>query len=420
MADLYEYRLDNAALIFPSMLKERQSTIFRLSADIDAPVNISLLQQALDAMMRRCPYYRVQLRRGLFWYYLERNENMPKVEAESRYPCIYLPYKKPEVLPFRVLAYRNRIIFEVAHFLTDGSGALRFLNGLLLEYLRLRGETIDPEGLLIDSNDPVDPGEFEDSFHTHYKKGIPPAKQVSPAFQIKAREEKPPIFHIFEGRVSSTRLKEEASLYNVTIGEYLTALLLDVCLRKMLLEGEKPRPIRAAIPIDLRRMFSSNTMRNFVLTVEPEIDPRLGDFSFEEVIAKVHHFMRLQLDRRMILRQFARNVAGQRNPVFRAVPLILKDPLFRYFYRLFGRSAFTVSFSNLGRVTLPKDMVPFVKGYQFVPPPLTTNTSVTSIAWGDTTSILFGSTIAERSLERDFFARLRKSGIDVQIKTNWR
>ncbi|MFA7567406.1 MAG: alcohol acetyltransferase, partial [Alkalispirochaeta sp.] len=79
------YQLDNAALIFPGMLSPRRTTVFRIAATIDEPVVVSRLQTALDTMVERCPYYRVDLRRGLFWYYFEYTDTPVRVEADSRY-----------------------------------------------------------------------------------------------------------------------------------------------------------------------------------------------------------------------------------------------------------------------------------------------------------------------------------------------
>lgn len=417
-AHLYDFKLDNAALIFPPQLHKQQTTMFRISADIDQPVNVELLNQALDHMLKRCPYYQVHLKRGLFWYYLEHCDTKARVEAESRYPCMYLPYKKPGVLPFRVLAYRNRIAFEVAHFITDGGGSLRFLNGLILEYLRLRGEKIDAEGKIIECNTPVRPEEYEDSFHKYYEKNAPNAKQVPKAFQLKGRKEKPPVYHVYQGTMDSRILKDKAKSFGATIGEFLTALLLYNIQEEALARGMKLAPIRISVPIDLHRIYPSETMRNFILTIDPEIDPRLGLFSFDDTVKRVHHFMQLEVNTKMLLRQFARNIRGQMNLFIRILPRILKDPLMLYLFNLFGRNAFTISLSNLGRIELPEDMKPFVKDYQFLPPPHKQSSLATSLAYNGNTHIFFGSTVKERSFEHRFFTSLRKMGIPVSIRTN--
>ena len=416
----FEFRLDNAAKIFAAQHSKRRTTMFRLSADLSEPVNLDRLTTAYEHMLIRCPYYRVQLRRGLFWYYIEPCETKAHVEAESRYPCMYIPFKRRGMLPFRVLAYKQRIIFEVAHLITDGTGALEFLNGIILEYLRLGGHEVPSEHMVLDCREPLDPAEFEDSFQQLYEKGIPGPVKTDRAYQVRGRALRVPRYDIIEGIMESDALKLEAKKYGATIGEFLTALLLDTLMNDMLVHSRRKKPVRISIPINLRKMFPSQTMRNFALTIEPGIDPRLGSFSFEEIVEKVRQFMKMELDQRSIKRQIARNVGSERNPFVRIIPLSLKDPILRKFYERFGSITFTLSLSNLGRVELPEGMKEHVRAYQFIPPPHGRKLSVTSIAYGGKTSIIFGSTITNTEIERSFFSQLRKMGIHVTIKTNRR
>jgi NRPS condensation-like uncharacterized protein len=416
----YPYRLDNAALIFPGMLSPRRTTIFRLAASIDEAVVISRLQAAVDTMMERCPYYRVDLRRGVFWYYLEYCDTPVAVEAESRYPCMYIPFKRRGVLPLRVIAFRNRIALEISHILTDGTGALAFLNGLLVEYFRLRGDDVDPEKTLLDPHGPIDPQEYEDSFHKEYRKGVPPADRKDRALHFGGSAVKPPIFYVIEGILDSNQLHGYAREKGVTVGEFLTALMIDVAREEMLARKLSPKPIRIAIPINLRQFFPSRTMRNFVLSVEPGIDPRLGDFSFDDILAKVHHFMRTELDHRFIRRQIVRNLKSEKNPFIRIVPRVIKDPILRWAYSAFGTSIFTIGFSNLGRVRIPETMQPRIESYQFIPPPHNNALNATSISYGGKTRIVFAGTTQDTPLERRFFRRLRAMGLAVSIRTNRR
>ena len=41
--------------------------------------------------------------------------------------------------------------------------------------------------------------------------------------------------------------------------------------------------VKLLIPVNLRKIFPSKSLRNFVLYVNPELDPRLGDYTFEEM-----------------------------------------------------------------------------------------------------------------------------------------
>ena len=92
---------------------------------------------ALDQTMEKYPLFQAVLRKGLFWFYLERRDIHAIVKEEKRPPCssLYIPDKK--TLLFQVSYYKNRINFEVYHALTDGTGAMNFLSELVQNYLIL-------------------------------------------------------------------------------------------------------------------------------------------------------------------------------------------------------------------------------------------------------------------------------------------
>ena len=49
------YRLDNAAILYPSIQSDRITTMFRLSATLTEPVEPSILQSALIKIIERFP-----------------------------------------------------------------------------------------------------------------------------------------------------------------------------------------------------------------------------------------------------------------------------------------------------------------------------------------------------------------------------
>ena len=88
------FRLDNAGKLYPALLSQRQTTFFRVSTDLRAPVNVSSLQRALGRIMGRFPYYKVFLKRGYFWYFFESGSQEPVVEKDSLYPCMNYPIRQ--------------------------------------------------------------------------------------------------------------------------------------------------------------------------------------------------------------------------------------------------------------------------------------------------------------------------------------
>jgi len=138
--------LDNAAKIYPTASSKLFPTVFRLSAMLRAPVRLSALQQASNALLRRCPYFQVYLRRGLFWYYLQRHRDTPRVQLLDRSSLESLPAGGKTEHLLRIRARGRTIAVDFSHILTDGAGGLRFFRSLLAEYLKLCGVEID-EGL---------------------------------------------------------------------------------------------------------------------------------------------------------------------------------------------------------------------------------------------------------------------------------
>ena len=129
-------RLDNAAKIYPASRNRHWSNMFRLSATLAEPVDVQILQSALDVTVRRFPTIAARLRRGVFWYYLQQLREAPKVQKEYSYPLVFMHAEEARQCAFRVIAHKDRIAVEFFHSLTDGTGGLIFLKTLVAEYLQ--------------------------------------------------------------------------------------------------------------------------------------------------------------------------------------------------------------------------------------------------------------------------------------------
>jgi hypothetical protein len=414
------YRLDNAAKVFPSVLSTRLTTVFRLSLTLKKPIRILYLQQALENIIHRFPYYNVQLKRGLFWYYFEINRSVPIVYPENRYPCSKITMTK-RVFPFRVKAYGSRIAVELSHMLTDGSGALIFLNALTAEYLHLCGLKINDRGDLFHKDQEPDKGEFEYAFRNNYKKDIPGPPKLDRAFHIPFGLERKGVYHVLTGIVFADRIIKQAKDFGVSISELLTAILMESIYKvyRELPPKQQKHAIRVLLAVNLRKLYPSITMRNFTLFVTPEIDPRLGVYSFEEILKGVHHYIQMEVNEKLISRQLSRNMGGELHPVGRMVPRVVKDLFFSAVYNTLGEFLATCSLSNFGRVILPDEVAAMVERYDFIPAPSpVAKKHCAVIAYKNNMHISFGRVIKETHLERHFFTKLIELGIPVKVETN--
>ena len=416
------YRLDNIAKIFPSNISSRLTTLFRISVLMTSPIKISVLQRAFINLMKRFPYYMVQLKTGFFWYYFESNPTVPKIMAESKYPCMNMPFKKSGVFPLRVKVFNNRIAVEFSHILTDGMGAVSFLKALVAEYLQLNSVKIKDWGDIIKVNDKPDKKEWEDSFMKHYNKSIPTPDRISEAYHIPFKFIEKDKYYVTTGIMSVKKIKKIAKKNNVSIGEFLIALYLE-SIQELYFQYTPKRknrnPIRVSIPVNLRDMYQSKTMRNFFIIVGFKIDPRLGRFSFDEILKEVYHFMRVEINEKYINQQIKRNVRGEVHPMIRSLPLFIKNIGLSFIYNFAGDNQYTSSFSNLGLVNLPECLSGYIKRFDFFPPPNPKyKISCSTISFKDRLSVSFGKLINETDVERFFFTKLVKMNIPVKIITN--
>jgi NRPS condensation-like uncharacterized protein len=211
-------------------------------------------------------------------------------------------------------------------------------------------------------------------------------------------------------------LHELSRIHRVTLTELLASVLLAA-----IADSADPgrAPIAVMVPVDLRRFFPSRTMRNFFLPVVVGIDPRLGTYSFEEVLHDVRHSMRGQLNAKSISRQIRRNVGAERNAVIRHVPLFLKVPAKRWLYTHRWGTRFTTVLSNVGAVELPPELGEHVERIEAIPNPSAAHgIGCAIIGYRERLFIAFTSIVSGTGVERAFFTRLRRMGITARIETN--
>jgi hypothetical protein len=149
-------RLDNASKYFPATANDKDTKVFRFACELYEAVGPEILQQAVDAAIDSFPIYRSVLKRGVFWYYLERSDIHPVVEIESNPVCAPLYRKDSRNLLFRVFYYNNRINLEIFHALSDGTGALWFMQTLVYHYLTIKYKDILADKVLeLNYNAPI-------------------------------------------------------------------------------------------------------------------------------------------------------------------------------------------------------------------------------------------------------------------------
>ena len=415
-------RLDNAAKIYPAARRQNWTSVFRLSATLAEPVDTAILRAALDVTVKRFPSIATRLRRGVFWYYLQQLEYAPAIREESSYPMTRMSRNEIRRCAFRVIVYGKRIAFEVFHSVTDGNGALIFLKTLLAEYLQQKyGIAIPAEKGVLERLEEPKPEELDDSFQK-YGGPVSASRKENDAWRLTGTPEPDGFLHVTCFQVPVAPVLEKAHSFGVSLTAFLSAALM-MALQNLQSEyvpnRKKRKYIKLLIPVNLRSLFPSQTLRNFAMYTTPELDPRLGDYSFEEVCKLVHHHMGLDITPKKMSRRIAANVSSERLLAVRLMPLFLKNIIMKAIFNAVGERKSCLSLSNLGAVQLPESMLPYVERMDFILGPQATKPNNCGVlSFQGTLYINFIRNIRESGLEYHFYRVLQELGLPVTVQSN--
>ena len=412
-------RLDNASKIFLAARSSRDSKVFRLSCELREDVQAELLQQALDETLRDFPLFRSCLRRGIFWYYLEDCADRPLVQEEKDLPCspLYRP-DKPGLL-FRVLYYRRRIHLEVFHSLTDGTGALWFLQALLVRYLVLekgRALTEEEQQFL---NPPYLEQMNEDSFsrlfsHQSRKQRTKAPRKKRSVYRVKGSRTPDKRLNIVEFQLSLKEALARSKALDVTLTIYLTALFVQGVFQRMP-ECEKDKQLTISVPINLRKRYGSYSARNFFAAVTLELQPEELESGLTTICRRLSEELQKNSSAEFLDRHLAQLQAYEENPFLRIMPRVLKDPILAFFNHR-GNRDISLSISNLGQLKLPSGLMPELEAASLAV--AVQRPQLCCISSGDVLTVVLLSPFLERDWQELTLNLLRAEGFTVSSDAN--
>ena len=414
------FKLDNAAKLYPAVSNAQWSSAFRVSVELYETIDPDRLQKAVNHVMKRFPSMKVRMRTGLFWYYLEENEADLLVQPDIGHPCMPFHFKKDNGYLLRVFYFRNRISAEFFHSLTDGSGGLVFIKTLAVEYLRLGGKKVEFDHGALNLRDAPKQEETQDAFLKMPLPKVRISRKESAAYHFPATAEIPHTLRIIAASIPCEKLRSQAKALGATITEYLTAVMLWVAYQEQEKENpQKKLALRVSVPVNMRAFYPSATLRNFSSFVNPGIDPRLGDYTFEEIVKETHAFMRYTVNPKLLSATIATNVADEKNLLVRLVPLTVKNLIINGIFRRAGDKLVTATLSNLGRTEKPTGGERLIRRFEFqLGVPATPLCNCSAISNGDELRLVFSSNIRETTLPREMLRFLVERGIPVTVESN--
>lgn len=415
------YRLDLSGIVYPTLQRRNFSSVYRLSVLLKETIDPDILQRAVDMTLPRFPTFKVSMRKGVFWRYLEPNDRPgPFAEPDIVNPCMPMSFKTNSRYLIRIYYYQKRISLEVFHSLSDGGGAMYLLRTVTAVYLRLKGYGIPDGHGVLNIHEQPDPEELEDAYLRYANSKVRPPRSREKTYRIRGTKEPFYTLNIITGILPVDQVLAVTKSFRVSVTEYLNAVLLYALLEKQKEDHVfRELPVSLAMPVNLRRFFPSKTLRNFITMVYPSIDPRMGDYTFEEILAQVHHYMRYYINDKFLNADITTNAAVTKNPLIRVVPLFFKDFVVRQFYKRVQDKQSSAGLTNLGVVDAPEEMREHIERFDvLMGQPFSARTNCAIVSYGNTLSISFASSIVEADAERLFFRKLVKDGIHVKIESN--
>lgn len=415
------YKLDHAGKLFPAVAGQQNSSTYRLSFLLKHPVKPPILQKALDSVITRFPLLHVEMGNGLFWKFLREKESPLRVEPEGTYPCAPVSLSDSNASLVRILYHGSKISVEIFHALTDGGGALEFLKTLVFQYLCLLGENVDDkQGMILPPASFARYAEAQDSFKAHYTSEPPLDLDKAPeAFQIRGTRFVPYGHNVIHGMLRASGLNACAKEKGVTLTAYLTAILVIAVHHAGEPLNTERRPIVISMPVNLRNIFPSSSLRNFFAVINIGI-AAAEVMDFEQVLVQVQQQMKEKTTKSYLSRTMSGSMKYENTFLSRIAPLKLKDLAIRYGFDHYGEEAKPLTLTNLGRVEVPEGMAAHIEAMETTMYPTAKspmNCAVCSI--NDQLTVTFARNIVESDIIMHFFRELSGlTGLEVRIVSN--
>ena len=182
--------------------------------------------------------------------------------------------------------------------------------------------------------------------------------------------------------------------------------------------SEMDKEIKVSVPINLRNIYKTTTLRNFSSYINVGINGK-EDYTLSEIIDTVKTQFKELSEEKRINAKISGNVKLMKNHLIRRIPMFIKKHFMSFAESRMGDGYITTTFSNLGLVKIDEHMMKYVTDMNFILGNSRGKSgSVTAIGYNNNLYITFSRKIKESELERVFFTNLAKMGLDIEIESN--
>lgn len=412
--DLYWRRLDNYAKIFPLEATKKYSSVFRLSIVLKEKIDPEILDKAVKFALKKFRFFKVRMRRGIFWYYFENNTKDVPIEEESDYPCKYIDLPANNDYLFKITYFDKKINLDMFHCLTDGNSALHFLKEITYNYIEIAH--FDSKNVS-DDNERKFNHNAVDSYKNTFNKNLKSDGMGKKAYVLSGKELLPGVIAVTHEYIDAVKVKELAKQNEATVTQYLTSVLIYSIYQEQKKCKKQNRLIKITVPVNLKKYFPSKTISNFFSYIDVNVDA-CKEKSFENILEEVKKQFKEKLTEEELLKTIATNVKLGNNAILRILPLFIKKKLVQIAYKEI-RKYNTTTLSNIGRVGFIAEYKKYIDKVLFlIAPENVEKIKCTACSVDNTIIFSITSVIKERAVENNIKQFLTSKGVNVEIEGN--
>jgi NRPS condensation-like uncharacterized protein len=414
------YRLDNSAMIYPMVITQKTQSLYRLGVALNEQIDVNFLRIGLTTALERLPFFKVELKHGLFRHYLDENLHYPIVEKNDGNLLRLLNFKHNRHYLFRLSYYENKIFLDLFHGLCDGTGGMEFLKTIIYYYFKSQNRAISKENVITMST-PVKEGEIEDAFLKYYKKIdlITGTKKMvgGHAFCVKSKQFKGEGLGLIQAITDTDKLLDICHKYKCTMTVFLAALALyNIAIHN---DNKCKENYIAFIPINLRKFYKTNTIGNFTVFAKGII-PYNAEKTLENYISIISANLKEQTSEEELTTKVSFVSLMDKMFFLRYMPLLFKSFISKLGRGLAYKSKQTLILSNLGIVKIDEDGDKIDHMLFNLNCSRNTPINMAVATYKNKTNISFSRKLIPTDLEKDFIRQLTDFGLEVTVSSNYR
>ena len=359
------YKLDHGGIIYPYIAKNGWNQVFRLEATLDENVDVQSVVAALENLQKEFPSFFVALENRKRFYLLKKIQDLPEIVPETKL-CRQFDLENQDHPLFRITYKGKRIGIELFHSVADGNGAIIFFFNLIAEYYTVRGFDIPRDDQIFHHGMRYEHKDTENSFFKVFQQqgGKTASRAEKPAYQYNDMVQDSDLrLTVFS--MPANLFKTTAKMYEATVTEFIAAIYtkaLCMCAQ----DEQSENDVKIEIPLDLRRRFSSATLRNFSLYFITSVPKEYANLDLSAIIEILHEQFVKGADTAKLRNDIYTNVSQAEMPLFRMLPTKLKKAVLKIGNSLYGERLLTSPLSNLGVVKLPPELSAHVENLGFI------------------------------------------------------